>query len=429
MRAEVICTAAVAWLCLAGEAAAQRAFPFHIDTSGEATADLTMSCPEGDWAREGSEAAMADVRVDGQVPFQVMLYAGPERRTYRVFLGRLEAGDHRLTIERNGDFSARGTTVAVADVKVRGGSSDDVLLHAPVLYARKNTIGKYTDVPMVVYAERLEENGSPVLQYTVIFTNEDGGTSTRGLMARWGRTTDIEYVYRLDVKTGKAIIQTRDHKDVEFDGRREGGHPLLIPVTDNNMVAGEVPSAVRYQIAPVLVDLKDHSREQVMDDDPVMYRVAAKELEREKKLRAFGTVDAQKISDPRNYAVVEARVAVRTAGVVTMFRRKDEAVWRMSTIGRMDYSVDRSGWIRTTVELPPGTKPADIAEVGFSCAVMPDATTKRLADTGSCRVDAVSKVFFLDEEYRPGASFWSRAEAFDVPPGLVRVFGVSAERR
>jgi hypothetical protein len=424
MRFRAVLAAAALLVCGASQAAAQRVFPFRIDTAGEATADLTMSCPEGDWAREGSEAAMADIRVDGRAPFQVMLYAGPVQRTYRVFLGRLDRGDHRLTIGRNGEFSARTTTVAVAGAKVRGGVTDDVLLHAPVLYARKNTIGKFTDVPMVVYAERLEENGSPVLQYTVIFTNEDGGTSTRGLMARWGRTTDIEYVYRLDMKSGKAIIQTRDHKDVEFDGQREGMHPLLIPVTDNNMVAGEVPSAVRYQIAPVLVDLKGHSREQVMDDDAVMYRVAAQELHREDKLRPFGTEDGQKVSDPRNYVVVEARVEVRTAGLVTMFRRKDEAFWRMSTLGRMDYSVDRSGWIRTTVELPPGTKPRDIAEVGFTCAVMPDPATKRLANAGHCRVASVSKVFFLDREYRPGPSFWSSGDGFDVPPGIVRVFAV-----
>ena len=71
-----------------------------------------------------------------------------------------------------------------------------VLAHAPILYARADTVGGFTDVPLLAYCERLVEDGKPLLQYTTIFSNEDGGTSTRALMARWGRTTDIEYIYR-----------------------------------------------------------------------------------------------------------------------------------------------------------------------------------------------------------------------------------------
>ena len=83
--------------------------------------------------------------------------------------------------------------------------------YAPVLFERKNAIGKFTDIPLLTYVEELNENGQKILQYTVIFSNEDGGTSTRSLMARWGRTTDIEYVYRAYLKADgtldKAIIQ------------------------------------------------------------------------------------------------------------------------------------------------------------------------------------------------------------------------------
>ena len=65
-----------------------------------------------------------------------------------------------------------------------------------MLFARLNTVGRFSDIPLLLYCERLKDEGEDVLQYTVIFSNEDGGTSTRTLMARWGRTTDIEYVYR-----------------------------------------------------------------------------------------------------------------------------------------------------------------------------------------------------------------------------------------
>jgi hypothetical protein len=404
--------------------AQSKVYPFHTDRAGEVVADLLMASPGADWGRAGAEATVADVRVDDAPPFQVMLFAGEERRTYPVFLGRLSAGRHRLSIEQNIEHSARGTSLVVENVAVRGGLDDEVVAHAPILYARKNTIGKFSDIPLLVYAEKLNENGTSLLQYTVIFSNEDGGTSTRALMARWGRTTDIEHVYRVNPKTGRAIIQTRDHKDVEFTGRHAGAHPLLIPVTDNNMVADEVPSAVRYQIAPVLVDLAVHAREQVMDDDPLLYRIASRELERERKLRVFGAVEGQKISDPRNYLYVEAKLAVTGAGLVTLVQCKDETVWHSSALGRVDYAVNRDGWIRTTVELRPGTRPADIAAIGFTCVVVTDPNTKRFPDSGSCRVEGVSKVFLLDAGYQPGPNLWSLAQPVEIPSGVMKVFPV-----
>ena len=75
---------------------------------------------------------------------------------------------------------------------------------APVLFARLNTVGKFSDIPLVLYCERVKDTAGDALQYTVIFSNEDGGTSTRTLMARWGRSTDIEYVYQRATATGRA---------------------------------------------------------------------------------------------------------------------------------------------------------------------------------------------------------------------------------
>lgn len=422
MRPLILIVAALA--ASAPAVAQKRIYPFQIDRAGEAVADIVMSSPGSDWGRPGREAAMVDVRVDSGAAFQVMLYAGPENRKYPVFLGWLEPGQHQLSIERNVTFSAPRSGLAIADVAVRGGITDPVLAHAPVLYARRNTIGRFSDVPLVVYAEKITGNGAGLLQYTVIFSNEDGGTSTRALMARWGRTTDIEYVYRVNPATGKGNIQTREHKDVEFAGKRERSHPLLIPVTDNNMVADEIPSAVRYQIAPLLVDLSKHSREQVMDDDPITYRIATREMDREGKLRPFGIIDGQKISDPSNYVYVEADITVEHAGVITLLRLKYEPFWRSSALGRIDYSVDRSGWIRTTVELPPGAHARDIAEIGFTCVVMPEGEKKKMPDTGTCRVNTVTKAFFLDPAYRPGPSFWSTSQPVEVPAGEFRIFRV-----
>ena len=148
--------------------------------------------------------------------------------------------------------------------------------------------------------EQIQTAADKILEYTVIFSNEDGGTSTRGLMARWGRTTDIEYVYRVTVdgqgSRKSAMIQARGHNDAAFTGPFEGDHPLLVPVTQNNMVAGEGPTPVRYNPVPMLVDLSAVARESVMDQNPITWRVMAQELIRESKLRADGSVEGENAS-------------------------------------------------------------------------------------------------------------------------------------
>ena len=283
-------------------------------------------------------------------------------------------------------------------IAARTVSPADPVVYAPVLFARKNTIGKFTDVPLFCYYERLLENGRVILVYTVVFSNEDGGTSTRGLMARWGRTTDIEYVYRvyLDSNGGfeKAIIQGRGHKDEVYNGPRQDRHPLLMPVTDNNMVAGEGPSAVRYQMLAEPVDLRNLPREQTMDDRVWSHRVAGQELTREGKLRPHGTVDGEKIGDPRNYVYVDANVQITNARISAMIRLKDESRWIMGNLGKHELAIERSGWIRTAIELPPGTSAGRIAEIGFQCLA-------EKQQPGACAVRSVSQVFLLDNDYKP----------------------------
>lgn len=398
-----------------------RNYPFSVDRAGEATATLTMSAVNANWAREGHEAAMADISLDDNPPFQVMLYAGDTPQPYPVFLGALKAGPHRLAVTQNRQFSSPGTSISIAKVDFETGQDSQVLAHAPVLFARQNTIGKFTDVPIIVYAEEIREGPEPELVYTVIFTNEDGGTSTRALMARWGRTTDVEYVYKVNPRTHRAIIQGRDHKDFEFKGKRDGDHPLLIPITDNNMIGDEAPSPIRYQIPPVLVDLSAHSREQVMDDQPFSYRIMAEELTREGKLRPFGLVDGEKVSDPRNYLYIEAKVANKNSGVSFNIRLKDEHIWRSGNIGRTDYAISRDGWIRTTVELPPGTQARQIAEIGLDCLVYP-VSGRGFPLSGECEVEAISKAFLLDQQYRPGPSIFHMSKPVRIPSGQMQTF-------
>src|SRR5579864_5637222 len=377
----------------------------------EVVAELDLRAPGTDWSRPGKEAALATVFVDQRAQQQVMLYAGGRKFTYTVFLGALSAGEHSVDV--------RGPGVEFSGARFHEDSSD-VLANAPVLYARANTIGKYTDIPLIVYCERLEDRGASFLQYTVIFSNEDGGTSTRALMARWGRTTDVEYVYR--AFPGRATIQAKDHKEVEFRGQREGTHPLLMPITDNNMIGeADAPTPIRYQIAPILVDLNAHSREEVMDQHPVAYEVMAKELQREDKLRPFGEVSGERVSDPLNYLYFEMKLAKRESSVGTLVHLKGDPHWYSSHLGHSDFAIrtwtrgaaeSASGFVRTTVELPPGTRPDQIDAIGFECLV-----PEKAESDSPCRVEAVTKCFFLNRDYRPGTNVWTLEAPQEISAG------------
>jgi CheY-like chemotaxis protein len=396
-----------------------RAETFRISKPSEVVAQLTLRAPGTDWAEAGHEAALATVLVDGHPQQQIMLYSGAEPFAYNVFLGVLSFGEHHVDV--------RGDGVQLVEAKFHEDESD-VVANAPVLFARANTIGKYTDVPLIVYCERLSENGESFLQYTVIFSNEDGGTSTRALMARWGRTTDIEYVYRAFLTADgrgvrRSTIQAKDHKELEFRGKQDGSHPLLMPITDNNMIGeADAPTPIRYRIAPTLVDLTGHSREQVMDRYPFAYRVMAKELKREGKLRPFGIVDGEKVSDPINYLYFEMKLANSEASIATLVRLKGDPRWYSSHLGHADYAIrtwkrnsaeSPKGFVRTTVELPPGTRPDQIAEIGFECLVLDKA-----ADS-SCGVEAVTKAFLLNRDYAPGPNFWTLTAPIAIPAGAI----------
>jgi len=387
-------------------AQSEKLFPLQMDAAAEVVAVLDVTAPNADWGRPGREGVLATITIDDSKKIHQMVFGGSARLKYPVFLGELAAGAHSIKVERHPDYSSRGIQMQIHDVTFRQTKPTDadyaVLANAPVIFARANTIGKFTDIPLLAYAEKL---GDGSIQYSVIFSNEDGGTSTRALMARWGRVTDIEYVYQVwPDKAGKPVraqLQTRNHKDVPYMGKRESLHPLLTVVTDNNMVAEDAPTAIRYQPAPVLVEMGQASREKVMDEHPFTYLISSRELEREGKLRSFGTVEGTKISAPENYLVVEMRVTNKDARIATLIRMAEDNFYRSSHISIYDMGIERSGWVRTAIELPPATQAAQVAEIAFECLPDPKAVT-----AGVCRVDVIGKMFFLNAQQQPDANFW-----------------------
>jgi hypothetical protein len=398
------CTAAVLLPAAVGR---QAELTFQLARPAEVALEMQASAPGTSWGKTGAEAAVVRVEVDGAYNQHVVLFMGGEMHDYNLLLGPLAAGQHRVLVRLDPMLSSPGAKGFQALLKPRlfepGAPEFEAMRYAPILYARPDTVGHATDTPLLAYYEWLPpsadapKGSARVLRYSYIFSNEDAGTNTPALMARWGRTTDIEHVYRVffgkDGAELGAIFQAVEHKETPFRGEKLGSHLLIGVASRNNNFSDRPVSRVRFALLPEAADLSQHSREEVMDQHPWSYQVMAAEMEREGKLAEIG--------DLRNYLYLEARV--RTAASAASFGvvLSDGRAFR-SDQGRADRRIERSDWVRSTVQLPPGASLNDLRSLVFYCDP-PEKPPKQPA-TPACSIEAVSKMFFLGRDFLPGRS-------------------------
>ncbi|MEP6637084.1 MAG: hypothetical protein ABJB97_10195, partial [Acidobacteriota bacterium] len=339
-----------------------------------------------------------------------LLWAGEELSHYRVILGRLPKGKHTVSVTLNPERSAAGAQRAevkslhpllLGPARATGKDDDQLALaHAPVLYARANTIDRFTDIPLMMYYEILREPGADaIVRYTVIFTNEDGGTQTAALMARWGRATDIEWVYEFRMRNQKIVAETYqgvEHQTKTFKGARTGGdHPLLAVASDNNNFSDLACSAVRFSPLPVRARLERATRESVMDTEPQTYRVMTEELTRENRI-SDTRIDINTIADPREYLYIEATSLQDGATLAFDVKAKGQPVIFSSDMGEPRLRIDRSGYFRTAVRLPKGVSPTAVESITARCyASLKPAGTRR------CNRLNVIRALVLDQNYIP----------------------------
>jgi hypothetical protein len=378
--------------------------PFDAQGGGEAVASITAACERCDWGTAGREAAALRLSLDGVYSQHLLLTRGAEAVEYRVLLGSVAAGAHRLTIEWDGARSAR-------EVKMFGPDTAEHawLARAPIVHARPGTLERFSDVPLMMYAERAPE-GADGYSYTVIFSHEDGGTPTDRLMATWGRTTDIEFVYGFTRPSdGGPLVeeyQGVDHEILPFRGPTLGAHPLLWVSTDNNMVTDAGPAdAIRFAPAPSLVHLDGVSREAVMDARPWLYAVASAEIRREGRIDPAAQAGSGNIPDPRRFAVIEACGDLKDATLAFDLgvRVADEVRWHASDRGNPRFRIARSGCFRAAVPLAGAVAPAAIAGLRARAYTRPARNGEAaLPDgTGTVVLRQVTGVLMLDEAYVP----------------------------
>ena len=407
------------WLVLGG--AAQDPAPakaaavdqaFKVPAAGEAVAVIHASCRPCDWGVEGREAAAVRIAIDGTYSQHLLLARGPEDADYHVTLGPVTAGEHRLRIEADPALSSAHAGPAViskVDIVVITPAGDDYVAQsmAPIVYARPDTIGRFTDVPVFMWYEIVPVPRGRQFRYSVIFTNEDGGTATDRLMATWGRTTDVEFVYGVTLNPQGQVVaeefQGPNHEVPPFRGRHEGAHPLQWVSTDNNMVSESGPAEVRYAPQPQKFDLTDVSREVVMDAHPWIYTLAAKEMVREKKLVEDAAAGSGRIPDSRRFMFVEACTELQNAAVAFSVHAPDATGtprWFDADRGVAQFRIARTGCFRGGVPLPAGAgRPDAIRFKAYS--LPPRANTPPPDGPSTVVLTRVNRVYGIDDNHQP----------------------------
>ena len=371
--------------------------------------EIEASASDTGWVRKGSEAAAILVLVDGNHNQDLFLWAGEELFGYRIMLGRFQKGKHTVSVSLNTARSAAGAHRAevkslrpllFAPTAAADNSEEQLALaHAPVLYARANSIDRFTDIPLLMYYEVFRETSDLIVRYTAIFTNEDGGTQTAALMSRWGRATDIEWVYQIRVQGGKVIEETFqgvEHETKFFTGPRgSGSHPLLAVASDNNNFSDLACSAVRFAPLPFRARLESATRESVMDLYPQTYRVMTEELIRERRISPT-PADLNTIADPREYLYIEATSNQEGAALAFDVKVSGAAKPFASDMGEPRLRIDRSGYFRTAVRLPKDVSPAAVESITARChAIQKPASQRR------CHELKVVRVLVLDKNFVP----------------------------
>ena len=385
---------------------------FVVESRAEVIARVAVQCEKCAWDVTGREAVVFRIMVDGRY-HQHLPIVRSGQAVYAVMLGRLDAGSHTVRVEADAELTSRDlqgdyATIGPIAVEQTPESSPQhrALALAPIVYARPNTVGRFTDVPVLMWYETEPTSRGTRYRYSVIFTNEDGGTPTDRLMATWGRTTDIEYLYSVEVDATGAIVaedfQGPEHEVLPFGGTREGRHPLLWVSTVNNMVLDKGTTRLRYALAPVAFPLHGLAREAVMDAHPWLYAVMAQELMREGKIVSDAAPGTDTIPDPRRFVFLEA--CGELGGSALALAILVDGRWIASDRGVPEYRIVRDGCFRAAIPLPPPLSARDVRAVRAMAYTRQSSGESPAKPAGPVRLTRLNKVFQLDERYRPGPS-------------------------
>lgn len=380
---------------------------FTVHRPGESWAAITLAAPGTSWER--GEAAVVSLEIDGGGTQHIVLAGADEAVVYARLLGRLQAGAHRLVLEIDASLSTTcSRVVECRGIKIRTVADEDpaafVWRHAPVLYYRHLDgpfDGATTDTPLLVFHRPLETPDGRGIEYHVINSHEDAGTDLAGLLACWGHTTDIEWLFRVVWDPGGRIIreeyQGPNHAVLQFRGARAfGGHPVLQAATRNGMVTDRATSPHRAALAPVAEQPPEEPREGVQYRFPWIHRVSALEVLRQERVERGPRRTSDVPADPGAYVYAHfKREAAAAEGPGLEVLALIRGAWHGSAGGRSDLAMRGEDAESAAIKLPSGADEGDVDAIAVRAIDPPPRpTTVRFV-----------RAFCLDDRYRPRAAF------------------------
>ena len=396
-------------------------FAFSLSAPGEAWAALTLAAPGTSWWRP--KTAVVEMDVDGCACQEIILAGGEEPTEYLRLLGRLSFGAHRIRLRIHGDLTAFPAPEVVAHEVCTGLVADSdpvapIWRHAPVMHYRALDSGLdslVTDTPLLLFYRTARRGDDTIVEYHVIYSHEDAGTDLTGLLARWGHTVDIEWVFRVTLgRSGRVCdeeFQGPAHDTVRFAGRRTmSGHPILQVATRNGMVTDHVVCPYRAALAPACRQPEGEPREGVLHRFPWIYRVSAAEVHRQAHLEEVADPATPVPADPRAYLYLHCKRSTGAAALPLEAAVRVGGAWFTSTWGRRDLAPDEPDAESTAVKLPAGTTEAGISAIALHAMEPP----RHPAEV------ALVRAFLLDHRYRPRAPLPAR--------GTVRLTAVEQRR-
>ena len=232
---------------------------FHRARPGEVFLDVTVSARGVNWARRGHESAVVSAYVDGHYATDIVITSdqpvtrqfalGHARRRSRTCCA-LHYPRRRSRSRRAGCPSARQSPSGA----VRPDDPTYARRSRPVLYGRNVAVirrplqNNRTDTPLIAWHQTLpaRQAGHPVIEYSVVLEQRGRRRPAPALMAQWGRTTDIEWIYRVEVDAhGRRVPGSGGSRQPTTDrdvprSRTTARHPLLQTCTSNNNVCDSV---------------------------------------------------------------------------------------------------------------------------------------------------------------------------------------------
>ncbi|TBL70859.1 hypothetical protein [Paenibacillus thalictri] len=387
---------------------------FQLTEAGFVEIDV-LARSESDWARVGGESSALRIWVQWEYNQDCVLFYGNRPFTYTRLLGWMEPGIFTVRLAFNRNLSSPQVKRAfVESVKIRTApvSSEmyDVYKHTPVLYGRNVSHpfeNRFTDTPLLLFYTTEQLAAGKAIEYQMIFSHEDEGTPTPLLLSKWGRTTDIEWIYRVELdekgEVQNAEFQGPEHVTTEFNGCTAlGGHPALQSATTNGMVTDQIGSAYRFLLPPAM-EWKPglEPRERIMDAFPYTYQVTAWEMLRQYTFEAPVVANSYHLADLRHYLFVQTAKVTEGPGDSTSIdiqvKLKGIDGWFSSSFGDLRHGEFRCAYdgpyfqFSTAVKLPVISGFEHIEEI---CAVwLPGGEDSVYVPE--------FKAFFLDDDYAP----------------------------